>query len=230
MRGVPDPRRAVVAAAGEQLPVRAEGERADPALGQAPDQAAGARTVRSPRLVDFPAGSRRRRPVPSGRERRSRRHAAGSAIVFIRPVARSTRRTWVPLPTSSVVRSNESAVTGDGVEIVRTGVGMRGLPDRDAPAEGTGRKEAGRPGSRRPSVSRRCRWSGPEQPPAAVVEPDPSVAARHERGARRTARTREDDVPAEPDDRALTHRGEARAEDVGGLAARGELARPAARG
>ena len=37
--GVPDPRCPVAAAAREQLPIRAEGERADPGLGQTPDHA-----------------------------------------------------------------------------------------------------------------------------------------------------------------------------------------------
>src|SRR5262249_47824315 len=58
---VPDPRRVVVAAAREQLPVRAEGERADPGLGQTSDHATGAR-------VEDPCGRRLYGPGGHGKD------------------------------------------------------------------------------------------------------------------------------------------------------------------
>ena len=128
----------------------------------------------------------------------------------------------MPLPTSSVVAPNDSAVTGAVVSISCRGVRLPTRQITTLPSNAPVAKN-------RPSglQAASCQLMLPrqrlDQATGAVVETHTTVAAGDEEPIAVRRERREDDVAAELKDPRLAHRGEARAEDVRGLPSGGEL-------
>ena len=218
--GVPDPRGAVVAAAGQQLPVRAESERANPVLGQMPDHAAGARA--DDRRGRGLPGPRRDGKDLSGRIEDGCKHPA-SELDGLRARFGEVEEADVGAARDEQRRPVERQ-RGDRrgrVDLVK-GRAAPDPPDHDAAVERTRCEEPAvrAPGRLGQLMLPRQRL---DQATGAVVEAHMPVAAGDEEPIAVRGERREDDVAAEAQDSRLAHRSEARAEDVGGLPSGGEL-------